>query len=173
MPTIDLHLGLFFAAVIQSNERFGRITSVYYGLKWFRHALQLPNPRDSKWVKTLMKAAKRLLSRVHIKKEPMSPCNLKKLGITLKTHPDLLKMRMLTMAILSYARFFRYAEVSRLRRSDILFEKLHMKLFINCSTTLKREKFPHCFVRKYRRTKTCLFRTTIIGNFPIVSFRNE
>ena len=37
------------------------------------------------------------------------------------------------MAILAYAGFFRYDEVSRIRRSDILFEKFFMEIFIEKS----------------------------------------
>jgi integrase len=161
IPAEDLHLGLFIASVIQSNGRYGRITSVYYGLKWLHDSLRLRNPCDSMLVKTLREAAKRILSRSPVKKEPMSPYNLTKLATNLKTRPDLLNMRTLTMAILSYAGFFRYDEVSRIRRSDIIFEKLYIKIFIESSKGDQYRDGDWVYIARTNNRDTCPYTTLL------------
>ena len=48
---------------------------------------------------------------------------------------SLLDIRVCAIALLSYAGFLRYDEVSRIRRSTIVFEKTYLKLFIDSSKT--------------------------------------
>ena len=114
----ESHLALFIASAIQSNCRYGRVENVYCGLNWLHKALNLPNPCDSTMVQALKDAAKRLLSRPVRKKEPISPCDLKKLVKHLQDG-SLIDLRTLAVSVLSYAGFLRYDEVSRLKYEHI------------------------------------------------------
>ena len=159
-----MHLILFIVVVIQSNGKYGKVTTVVYGLNWLHKALRLQNPCESAIVKTMVEGAKRILKRPTLKKEPMSPINLRRLANTLRKDANLL--RTLTMAIPAYAGFFRYDEVSRIRRSDILFEKFFMKIFIekskcdqyragawvNIARTNRRHTCPYKVLTKYLET---------------------
>ena len=134
LPVVDVHLAIFIAVSIQINSPFGRVDSVCQGLSWLHRALGLPNPCESSTVVLLKEAAKRLLSKAVRKKEPLSPKDLKALAQRLR-YGSLIDLRSLTVAVLSYAGFLRFDEVSRLRLRDIKFEPSYVRLFIDKSKT--------------------------------------
>ena len=86
-------------------------------------------------MKTIKEAAKRALAKPVVKKQPVSPHNMKQLMKKLWQSADLLQMRTLTLALLSYAGFLRYDEVHRVRREHISFLPTYMKIFIPSSKT--------------------------------------
>ena len=108
LPVASFHLALFITATIQSSGK--------YGLNWLHKTLNLPNPCESDTVKTIKEAAKRVLAKPVVKKQPVSPHNMKQLTKKLWHSADLLQMRTLTLALLSYAGFLRYDEVHTVRR---------------------------------------------------------
>ena len=62
------------------------------------------------------------------------------------------------MAILAYAGFFRYDEVSRIRRSDILFEKFFMKIFIEKSKCDQYRAGAWVHIARTNRRHTCPYK---------------
>ena len=142
---------------------------MFNGLNWLHKTLNLCNPCDSHMVRTVKEAAKRVLSKPVVKKEPMSPYNLKRLVTKLKHNTDLLKMRTLTLALVSYAGFLRYDEASRIRRSDIVFERGYMKIFIEWSKVDKYRKGAWVYVARTCK-QTCPYYTLreylYIANIP-------
>ena len=147
LPVVSDHLSIFIAAAIQSNKRFGHVDTVVCGLGWLHKTIGLPNPTLSPTVVALKEAAKRILSRPTKKKVPISPSDLKKLAKKLR-HSTLHDLRTLTVAILSYAGFLRFDEVSTLRRSCISFHASHVKLFIVESKTDQHRIGDHVFIAR-------------------------
>ena len=94
--------------------------------------LGLPNPCDSGTVQALKEAAKRILSKPVRKKEPITPSDLRKMAKHL-ADASLLDLRTLTVALLSYAGFLRFDEVSKIRSEFISFRPSYVKIFIDKS----------------------------------------
>lgn len=153
LPVHEFHLALYIASAIQSNQKYGRVENVYCGLNWLHKALDLPNPCESTMVQVLKEAAKRLLSKPVRKKEPISPHDLKRLVNHLKDG-SLIDLRTLAVAVVSYAGFLRYDELSSLRFEYISFKPTHMQLFINCSKVDQHNVGDYVHIAKTGR-KTC------------------
>ena len=134
LPVSGQHLAVYIAVAIQKNCPFGRVDSVCLGLSWLHRALGLQNPCDSSTVTMLREAAKRILSKAVRKKEPLSPKDLRALAQRLR-FGTLIDLRTLTVAVLSYAGFLRFDEVSTLRANHITFEPGYVRLFIDHSKT--------------------------------------
>ena len=65
------------------------------------------------------------------------------------------------MAIPAYAGFFRYDEVSRIRRSDILFEKFFMEIFIEKSKCDQYRAGAWVHIARTNRRHTCPYKVLI------------
>ena len=148
---------MFIVACAQSNDRYGKVRNVFYGLNWIHKALNMPNPCQNEMTCTGREAAKRLLSKPVIKKQPVTPRDLKKLVAHLRRETNLLKMRTLTMAVLSYAGFFRYDEVSRLRLKDIQFKAIYLKIYVKSSKTDQYKSGAWVHIARTNRS-TCPYR---------------
>ena len=95
--------------------------------------------------------AKRLSAEPIKKKEPMTPDILIALrNVCLR--PDgsinLLNQRNITFCILSYAGFFRFAEVSKIRRHHICFHDVYMTIFVPSSKTDVYHQGRNCLIAK-------------------------
>ena len=147
LPVNHMHLATYIAATIQGNGPFGRVESVVLGLSWLHRALGLPNPAESPTVLLLKEAAKRILSRAVRKKEPLDPKDLKALAQRLR-YGSLIDLRTITVAVLSYAGFLRFDEVSTLRREHISFGASHVRLFIDKSKSDQHKIGDNVFIAK-------------------------
>ena len=134
LPVKSFYLCLYFTSVLQSKAPFGQIETVFNGLNWLHKVLGLPNPCDSATVRAIRESAKRQLSKAPKRKTPVSPHVLEKMAVRLRSE-DLLKMRTLTIALLSFAGFLRYDELSTIRREHIRFVNVYLKLYIPSSKT--------------------------------------
>ena len=81
-------------------------------------------------------AARRILSKRTIKKEPIAPYHLqllvKEFGGHCASTPN---MRILTISLLGFPRFFRYSELINIRRCYIVFHKYYVHIFLEKSKT--------------------------------------
>ena len=157
LPVKGFHLALFITATIQTSGKYGNIEQAFYGLNWLHKTLNLPNPCESNTVKTIKEAAKRILSKPVIKKQPVSPDNLRELTKKLGKSAELVQMRTLTMALLSYAGFFRYDEVHRIRREHINFLSRYMKIFVPSSKRDQHNVGDYVYIARTGRS-TCPYK---------------
>ena len=134
LPIKSFYLCLFLTAILQSKAPFGRIEVVFNGLSWLHKTLGLPNPCESVTVRAIKESAKRELKKPPTRKLPVSPHVLEKMVVRLRTD-DLTSMRTLTIAMLSYAGFLRYDDVSQIRRENIVFLNVYFKIFLPSSKT--------------------------------------
>ena len=113
-----------------------KITDVYYGLSWLHQSLGMKNPCESTLVMNLVEACRRKLGKPKTKKEPISPEHLASLVKDFGHRKVSLKdIRLLAICLLGYAGFFRHSELCNIRRSDIIFYRTYVKVFIEKSKT--------------------------------------
>ncbi len=134
LPVKSFYLCLYFTSILQSKAPFGRIETVFNSLNWLHKVLGLENPCESATVKAIRESAKRQLSKAPKRKTPVTPHVLERMAVRLRSQ-DLLKMRTLTIALISFAGFLRYDELAMIRREHIRFVNVYFKLFIPSSKT--------------------------------------
>ena len=155
LPVSSFQLILFIISIVQSKGSFGKIESVFYGLKWVHDALNLPSPFMSTTVKLIKEAAKRILAKPVRKKQPITPYMLRKLAK--QSRNEIRNLRSLTLTILAYAGFLRFDEVSRLKWQDVFFEEDYFKLFIDHSKGDQHKVGEWVYIARTRE-KTCPYR---------------
>ncbi|XP_067681328.1 integrase/recombinase xerD homolog, partial [Haliotis asinina] len=136
LPANSFHVGLYLMSLIQSGKRSPVIMNAVYGIRWAHRVAGLPDPCQHDLIKNITEAARRCYSDPLKKKEPIDVVILEKLVVRFgREDCSLLDLRFLTMSILSYAGFFRFSEVSSIRRSDISFHEGYVRIFIEKSKT--------------------------------------
>ena len=156
LPIKGLHFAFFVTSVVQQNGKFGKIEQAFYGVNWLHKVLGLPNPCDSPLVRNVKEAAKRILKKPKVKKCPIRPHHLESLVNQFADTENLLSIRILAIALLSYAGFLRYDEVSRVKRNNIHFEKTYLKLFLESSKTDQEGDGDTVYIARTGRS-TCPF----------------
>ena len=99
------------------------VDSAFYGLKLICDLAGIPSPTDDPIAEAVRTTSKRVLgTSVISRKEPISALLIH--GIVIKSDLDNpLKLRNVSMYVLSFAGFFRFDDGSRIRRSDISFKE--------------------------------------------------
>ena len=119
---------------LQQSDTLAKITDVYYGLSWLHQSIGMKNPCESTLVMNSVEACRRELRKQKTKKEPSSPEHLASLVKDFGHRKASLKdIRLLAICLLGYADFFRYSELCNIRRSDIIFYRTYVKVFIQKS----------------------------------------
>ena len=135
LPIKSVDLAFFFTSIIQQNGRYGKIEQAFYGINWLHNVLGMPNPCESKMVLAVKEAAKRILKRPTVKKCPIQPQHLQCIVLKYGETNNLLDIRVCAIALVSYAGFLRYDEVSSIRSCNLRFERTYFKIFIESSKT--------------------------------------
>ena len=119
---------------LQLSDTLAKITDVYHGLGWLHQSLGMKNPCESTLVMNLVKACRRELRKPKTRKEPSSPEHLASLAKDFGHRRASLKdIRLLAICLLGYVGFFRHSELCNIRRSDIIFYRTYVKVFIQKS----------------------------------------
>ena len=137
LPAKILPVALYLASVMQSSNSPGPVISAFYSIKWFHEMNGLTSPTDSKLVVNLLESSKRKLSKPVNKKEPISVNMLQDLYNRLFIEGHAKNQRIICACLLAFAGFLRSSELLKIRRSDVLFDKTHLSLFIESSKTDK------------------------------------
>ena len=116
---------------MQKDYSFPKIEGIYFSTKFYHKLLGY----------TILEAAERLSVHKTRKKKPItiehSELLYQKLAVKSK---NLSSFRLLTMCILGFCSFMHHSEISNLRRSEITFYDIFMKVFIEkCKTDVRRE----------------------------------
>ena len=129
---------------------------MFYSLKWAHDLAGYNcNPCDSFIVKSVREAAHRILGHSVTKKEPVMPLILNQLMDTFgDKNANLISLRNLSMCFVAYAGFFRFSELSNLRRSDLQFHCDHVSVHIRLSKTDMYREGHNCIIAR-TGTKTC------------------
>ena len=106
------------------------------------------------FVKSLLSYAKKMHSKLIVKKEPVTATHLKELlHIYGNPRNSLKNLRLLAICFTAYAGFLRYDELSNLRIYDLKFYNDYVKIFIEKSKTrIYRQGFWVHIAKTFKRT---------------------
>ena len=120
-PASPFHVALYLQHLIEETHSPSVVDSAFYGLKWAHDVAGIPSPTDDPIVEAVRTASKRVLgTSVLSRKEPISATLIHDI-INKSDLGNPVELRNVTMYVLSFAGFFRFDVVSRIRRSDISF----------------------------------------------------
>ena len=136
LPAQASHVILFMVSLVQSDESFAAIESVFYAIKHFHNLGGLPDPTTSVLASYVLDAAKRICHRKRKKKQPIVIEHIRKIyDLLLQKGMTLLHLRNFVMMLLCFSGFLRYDEAANLKLGDIVFRESFTKLFIEKSKT--------------------------------------
>ena len=127
-PASPCHVALYLQHLIDESHSPSVVDSAFYGIKWAHTMAGIPSPTDNPVVEAVRCASKRVLgTRVVNRKEPISSSVIHDvIGLAnLQNHVHLPNV---TMYVLLFAGFFRFDDVSRIRRNDIFFHEGFMAI---------------------------------------------
>ena len=120
-PTDPFHVALYLQHLIEESQSPSVIDSAFYGIKWAYDMAGVPSPTENSVVEAVRSASKRILGTATVnRKEPISSDLIHKIV----SHANLdnpVDLRNVTMYVLYFTAFFRFDDISRVRRSDISF----------------------------------------------------
>ena len=113
MPAKPFYVALFFQTHSPSA-----IDAAFYGIKWAHSLAGIPSPTANPIVEAVRSASKRILGTAVVnRKEPILSSAIH----DIISRSNLVELRNITLYVLSFAGFFRFDDVSRIRRNDISF----------------------------------------------------
>ena len=149
IPAQSSHVLLFMVSLIQSDESFSVIESVFYAIKHFHNLGGLPDPTEAVLVSYVLDAAQRICHRPKKKKQPIVIEHIKKIHDSLtEKGMSLLHLRNFVMMLLCFTGFLRYDEAANLKLEDIVFQDSFMKIFIEKSKTDQFREGAWVFIAK-------------------------
>ena len=140
-PAKPFHVALYLQHRIEQSHSPSVIDSASYGIKWAHSLAGIPSPTDNPIVEAVRSASKRTLGTAIVnRKEPISSCVIHDI-ISLSNLENPVELRNVTLYVLSFAGFFRFDDVSRIRRNDIFFNEGFMVIKVPKSKNdqLRRE----------------------------------
>ena len=129
---LTFHVALYLQHLIEQAQSPSVINSAFYGIKWAHDMAGVPSPTDNSVVENVRSAAKRILGTAAVnRKEPISSDLIRKIVIqaNLDKPVDLCNVTI----YLCFTGFFRFDDISRIRRSDISFHEGFMVIQVQKS----------------------------------------
>lgn len=122
-PASPFHVAIYLQHLLEESHSPSVIDSAFYGIKWAHSMAGIPSPTDNPIVEAVRSASKRIFGAGIVnRKEPISSSLI--LDIIGKSNLDNpVELRNVTMYVLSFTGFFRFDDVSRIRRNDISFNQ--------------------------------------------------
>ena len=122
-PTKPFHVALYLQHLIEQSHFPSVIDSAFYSIKWTHSLAGVPAPMDNPVVEAVRSASKRILGTAIVnRKEPISSSVLHDI-ISCSNLENPVELRNVILYVLSFAGFFRFDDVSRIRRNDIFFNE--------------------------------------------------
>ena len=135
LPAEPIHVALYITHLLDSGSSSHVVNHSIYSIKWMHTVNNFPDPTENGYVKSLQEAAKRIATpRVH-RKDPVTTEMLIELCDLHANCNDLLVIRDLTMALISFSGFLRFDELSNLKCNDIVIHEDYISIFIHKSKT--------------------------------------
>ena len=138
LPASSKSIALYVLALLQSGKSHSVIKQSLCSISWFHKMAGLEDQTKSNMVSVVAEGSKRLSSEPIKKIEPMTP----EILLSIRNYcqrPDgtfsILDQRNISFCIVAYAGFFRFAEVSKIRRHHIEFHDVYMTVYVPTSKT--------------------------------------
>lgn len=135
IPAEPIHVALYLTELIDKQSSSSIVSNVVYSLKWAHSLRNLHDPTDNLFVKNLLEASKRLLTKPKTRKDIVTTDNLIMLCDKYIQSDDILVLRDLAMILIAFAGFLRFDELSSLRCNDVIFHDSHISIRIRKSKT--------------------------------------
>lgn len=133
LPATPAYVSLYLLSVLQSSMSPAPVQTAFYSIRWAHEIAGFESPTSHTLPQRVLESAKRRLSHQVSKKLPITP------GILLKFHQSLdgslVDSRFMAMALLAFAGFLRFDELSSLRLKDVVSHVTYFELFIESSKT--------------------------------------
>lgn len=131
LPADPRYISLYLLSLYQTARTHNPITSALYAISWAHKMAGLSDPTTSRLPQMVREASLRTLGQGHNSKEPLTVEMLKLLIDKHLINPDnLLNARLNAMCCLAFVAFMRFDELSKLKRSDIVFHETYMAVFV-------------------------------------------
>ena len=136
LPADPKFFALYLLHLQDHAKTHAPISMAFYSISWVHKMAGVADPTEHPLPKMVRESAVRLLGKGQNKKLPLMATDLGMIvdkfdGVNI----SLLDLRTVTMCLLAYAGFFRFDEISKIRRSDIVFYPTYVKLFVEQSKT--------------------------------------
>ena len=134
------HVALYLQHLIAQSHSPSVIDSAFYGIKWAHSMAGIPSPTDNPIVEAVRAASKRILGTAIVNcKEPISSSVIHDI-ISRSNLENPVELRSVTLYVLSFAGFFRFDDVSRIRRNDVIFNEGFMVIKVLKSKNDQRRR---------------------------------
>ena len=119
-PADPFQVALYLQHLMEQAQSPSVIDSAFYGIKWAYDMAGISSPTDNSVVENVRSVAKRILGTAAVyRKEPISS----DLIVSQANLDNPVDLRNVTMYVLCFTGFFRFDDISRVRRSDISFHE--------------------------------------------------
>ena len=133
LPASNKSVALYILSLLQSGKSYSVIRSTVAAIAWFHNMSGLSDCTKSDMVGIVLEGAKRLSSEPIQKKEPITSdilASFRNYSLRPDGSINLMDQRNISFCILAYAAFFRFSEVSRIKRNHIEFFDSYMSIMI-------------------------------------------
>ena len=133
LPAAPAYVALYLLSVLQASTSPSPVRSALYSIRWAHDVAGLQSPTSHTLPQKVLESARRRLAHQTSKKLPMTREILLKFFQNL--HGSLVDTRFMAMALLAFAGFLRFNELSSLRPKDVVSHATYFELFIERSKT--------------------------------------
>ena len=133
LPAAPTYVALYLLSVLQASTSPSPVQSALYSIRWAHDVAGLQSPTSHTLPQKVLESARRRLSHQTSKKLPMTREILFKFFQSLDG--SLVDTRFMAMALLAFAGFLRFDELSSLKLRDVVSHTTYFELFIECSKT--------------------------------------
>ena len=132
-PAEPLHVAIYLQYLIETTKSHSSVDAAFYSIKWVQELAGLKSPTDNTLVAKVREAAKRIIGTDKPnRKDPLSVDILKQV-VENSDLSNTLQLRNVCMFILCFSGFFRYDDVSKIRRNQISFKDDHVVIKVEKS----------------------------------------
>ena len=133
LPATPAYVSLYLLSVLQASTSPAPVQTAFYSIRWAHEIAGFESPTSHTLPQRVLESAKRRLSHQVSKKLPVTP------EILLKFHQSLdgslVDTRFMAMALLAFAGFLKFDELSSLKLKDVVSHATYFELFIESSKT--------------------------------------
>ena len=135
LPVSEIHLVLYMQYLGDSVGSKSAVETAVNCIAWVHELAGYPPISSVPIVVATLKGLQRLLAKPITKKEPITSTMLQAMVASMPKTPLLSDIRLAAVALMAYAAFLRYDELSKLRCCDVEFCADHMMVHIVSSKT--------------------------------------
>ena len=135
-PAEEVYVILYVLNLSQNNKSYPVIRMWYYAIKYFHEFFTGGRELGSHCITKVLEGIKRLSGYTENSKSPLTSSDLKRTFQCLGgVEMNLTSSRLMVILFLSFMGFFRFSELSNLKRSDFILHNTHMSIFIEKNKT--------------------------------------